>query len=77
MNNDWLLDMPGVHRLLLVALAVVFLTAAIKYEKPRPNSFRAFVLSMFAIAFLTWSSWFCLGAFVKPFNPSMEFMNGK
>lgn len=77
MNAEWFFEMSGPARLVLVAFAVVVLTLAIRYEKGRSDEFGAFVFSMLAVGFLFWSAWFCLGAYVKPFNPSMDFLSGK
>ena len=74
---EWLHGMTGQSRIGLMAFAFVVLIAALRYEKRDPNSFEAFFVCGLAIGFFVWSSWFCLGAFVKPFNPSMEFMSGK
>ena len=74
---EWFFEMPGHQRLLLVVLASMCLYVACKYERPRPNSCRAFVSVMFSVAFLVWSLWFTLGAYVAPFHMSMDSFNGQ
>lgn len=77
MQFEWLYEMSGTARLVLVAFAIVVLMAAVRYDKGRSDEFGAFVFVMTAVGFMAWSLWFCLGAFVKPLNVGMDFMTGR
>lgn len=74
---EWLNEMDGHYRICLMILAWICLWFACRTEKKNPDGFLAFVAIFTSFGFVVWSHWFALGAVVKPFNPSMEFMGGK